>query len=330
MVTAMVSYSARAHWGLSMGKQDSIKDKPTAAGKGETAPASGTDVTPRMALASLDTARIETPKIESSPIGTTQTQTTTITAPKIELASIEAPHIAPDIAEHKPATGEGAPDPLAQEETAPEPPAVNAPSPRVNRFTMLAACLALAAAFGGMVGALAAYGLARPQPTPVIAAGKFGSEEIQALRENVVQARVELAALKVSIDAGNRTATTQFTKIAERIERMERNAAEPAAKINKAVESLERLSRTEGAASLKDLTSSITPPQPIAGKSGGLEGWVLRDVRRGTAFIEGRVGIMEVEQGDLVPGLGRIDAIRKQDGRWVVVTSKGTITTAPR
>jgi hypothetical protein len=27
-----------------------------------------------------------------------------------------------------------------------------------------------------------------------------------------------------------------------------------------------------------------------------------------------------------VPGLGRIDAIRKQDGRWVVVTSRGTIS----
>ncbi len=101
---------------------------------------------------------------------------------------------------------------------------------------MLAACLALAAAFGGMVGALAAYGFVRPQPAPVIAAGKFGSEELQALKENVVQARVDLAALKASIDAGNRIATTQFPKIAERIERMERNAAEPVAKINKAVE----------------------------------------------------------------------------------------------
>jgi len=36
--------------------------------------------------------------------------------------------------------------------------------------------------------------------------------------------------------------------------------------------------------------------------------------------------MMEVEQGDLVPALGRIDAIRKQDGRWVVVTSRGIIT----
>ena len=33
----------------------------------------------------------------------------------------------------------------------------------------------------------------------------------------------------------------------------------------------------------------------------------------------------EVYAGDLVTGLGRVDAIRKQDGRWVVVTSKGLI-----
>jgi hypothetical protein len=326
MVTAMVSYSASAHWGLSMGQQDTIKDKPTLADAAAMVPASGTDVTPRMALASVEISRIATAKIESSPVETAQLKTTTTCTPKIELANIEAPHIAPDIAELKPSFGDDTPGPLDQEETAPEPPAESAPAPRLSRFTTLAACLALAAAFGGMVGALAAYGLARPQPTRVITAGKFGAEEIQALKENVVQARVDLAALKVSVDAANRIATTQATKIAERIERMERNAAEPAAKINRAVENLERLSRAEGGASLKDLTGSIASPQPVAGK---LEGWVVRDVRRGTAFIEGRAGVIEVEQGDLVPGLGRIDAIRKQDGRWVVVTSKGTIT-APR
>ena len=65
-----------------------------------------------------------------------------------------------------------------------------------------------------------------------------------------------------------------------------------------------------------------------AAPAGKLDGWVLRDVHRGTAFIEGRSGTIEVEQGDLVPGLGRVDAIRKQEGRWVVVTSKGTITMA--
>jgi hypothetical protein len=327
MVTAMVSYSASAHWGFSMAKQDSVKDKPKPAGESATAPtASDTDVKPKMALAGLERPGDEMPKSELSTITTVQAETTTIAGPKIELTSIEAPHIAPDIVELKPGSGESGPD---QEEIADKSEAGSAPPSHVNRFTMLAACLALAAAFGGMVGALAAYGFVRPQPAPVIAAGKFGSEELQALKENVVQARVDLAALKASIDAGNRIATTQFPKIAERIERMERNAAEPVAKINKAVENFERLARAEGAAASKDVTGSINPPQPAAGKSGAVEGWVLRDVHRGTAFIEGRSGVMEVEQGDLVPGLGRIDAIRKQDGKWVVVTSKGTIT-APR
>ena len=43
------------------------------------------------------------------------------------------------------------------------------------------------------------------------------------------------------------------------------------------------------------------------------------------ALIESRRGVYEVYAGDPVPGLGRVDAIRKQDGRWVVVTSKGLI-----
>jgi hypothetical protein len=52
---------------------------------------------------------------------------------------------------------------------------------------------------------------------------------------------------------------------------------------------------------------------------------VVRDVHRGTALLEGRMGLIEVDQGDVVPGLGRVDAIRKQDGRWVVVTPRGLI-----
>jgi hypothetical protein len=60
-------------------------------------------------------------------------------------------------------------------------------------------------------------------------------------------------------------------------------------------------------------------------KPGVLDGWILRDVHRGTAYIEGRMGVIEVDQGDMIPGIGRVDAIKKQDGRWVVVTSKGLI-----
>jgi hypothetical protein len=249
---------------------------------------------------------------------------------KVELASVEAPHIAPDMDEPKPSAQQaevGASDSASA-------PAAEGTGPRVSRFTLLAASLALAAALGGMAGALAAYGLARPSPLPAVAAGRTNLDEIQALKENVVQARVELAALKVSIDSANRNAGAQFTRIGERIERIERVQAEPTTKLNKAVEMLDRMARGDGGAQPKEVTGSVAPSSPAHANGpnqpppkSGVEGWVVRDVHRGTALIEGRMGIIEVEQGDLVPGLGRVDAIRKQDGRWVVVTSRGLITT---
>ena len=58
-----------------------------------------------------------------------------------------------------------------------------------------------------------------------------------------------------------------------------------------------------------------------------VSGWAVRDVYRGVAMLQSRIGgLVEVEPGDVLPGLGRIEAIRRQDGRWVVMTSKGMIT----
>jgi hypothetical protein len=315
-----------------MGKHESIKDTPSSSG--ETAilamPVSEPDAsaTPKMALAGVEPGKIEAPKteavsapkVETVKAETARAETPTIAAPKIELASIDAPHIAPDVDEPEHSSGE---DAAAADDVAPESPEETS---YVSRFTVLAASLALAAALGAMTGALVAYGLARPGATAAVTSGRTDLEEVQALKENVVQARVELAALKLSIDSANRNAGAQLTRINERIDRVERGQAEPAAKLTKAVDTLERLSR--GEAPSRDVTGSIVPlaggaNQP--GRPGAVEGWVVRDVHRGTALIEGRMGIIEVDQGDVVPGLGRVDAIRKQDGRWVVVTSKGLI-----
>ena len=315
-----------------MGKHESIKGEPVAPSSAEAAtlpapPASDPDVSPKMALAGIDkidaskieAPKVEVPKIETSAIETPKIEMVATDEPKIELWTIESPHIAPDI------------DDLNLADAAPEPPPAERVAPHVSRFTLLAASLALAAALGGMVGAFATASLVRPGPAPATAAGRTGLEEFQALKEQVVQARVELAAMKVSIDAGNRGANTQFTRIGERIERVERTQAEPAAKLSKALDSLERLVRADAALQSRDITRAIMPP-PVAGAPivpgrppGAVDGWVVRDVRRGTAFIEGRMGIIEVDQGDVVPGLGRVEAIRRQDGRWVVVTSKGLV-----
>jgi hypothetical protein len=302
-----------------MGQHESI----TSTAKSELSPdeavaaaVSSAEITPRMALASA-----RSPQMDLSRVVVEQGEMDALNGPKLDLTSIEAPRCAPEMEETKPTLSEeGLSEMAADAEPVPDP-AGQRPSPRLNRFTLLAACLALAAALGGMIGALAAFTITRPQAVAVLGEGKLTPEEIQALKENVVQARVELAALKASLDAGNRGATTQLTRIAERVERIERNAGEPTAKLTKAADALERLARSE-------LTGSIAPPQAIGGGAGKVDGWVLRDVRRGVAFLEGRAGTIEVEQGDLVPGLGRVDAIRKQDGRWIVVTSKGVISAA--
>jgi hypothetical protein len=61
--------------------------------------------------------------------------------------------------------------------------------------------------------------------------------------------------------------------------------------------------------------------------SGTVPGWSVRDVYRGVAMLQSRLGgMVEVEPGDVLPSLGRIESIRRQDGRWVVVTSRGMIT----
>ena len=248
-------------------------------------------------------------------------------APKVELSPNDAPHIAPEIDDGK-AYEQASPEGEASEPTPELPPAPER-APLVNRFTLLAASLALAAGLGGTIGALVTTSLARPDATPVAFAGRTGLEEFQALKENVVQARVELAAIKAGIDASNRNAAAQLTRIGERIDRIERQQADPTARLSKAVEAIERIARADASTAAKDVTGSV-PPVPMSGPPkplGSVDGWILRDVRRGTALIEGRMGIIEVDQGDVVPGLGRIDAIRKQpDGRWVVVTTRGVIT----
>ena len=57
-----------------------------------------------------------------------------------------------------------------------------------------------------------------------------------------------------------------------------------------------------------------------------VDGWVLTSVgRRGNAIVASRGGFYEIYPGDPLPGVGRVQDIRYQDGRWVVITPKGLI-----
>jgi hypothetical protein len=209
-----------------------------------------------------------------------------------------------------------------------------APSPEGDtlsaskRFALLAASVALAAAFGAVLGSVGTFGLLRAlTPSASAEAVKIG-ELNRDLPEILSQLKIEVAALKTSVDASNRLATTQFGKMAERLDRTDRAQAEPAAKLAVITDSLSRLEqRVAAVAPTQEVTGSVAaraevkePPKPAI-----LEGWVIRDIYRGRALVESRNGYFEIAAGSNLPGVGRVDSITQQNGRWVVVTPKGII-----
>ncbi|MCC6890338.1 MAG: hypothetical protein IT536_17580 [Hyphomicrobiales bacterium] len=194
---------------------------------------------------------------------------------------------------------------------------------RSHRFALLAASVAFAGALGAMAGALGSAFLARTAPAPL-------ATDFSAVQDAIAALRAELSTIKASVESSSRNTSSQFTKFSERIERAVQAAP---AQIKQAMDALDR-QRSQAPA---DVTGSVRP-QGVAVPSSTesprqpvVEGWVVRHVSRGVAVIQGRVGSIEVEAGDIVPGLGRIQSIRRQDGRWVVRTSKGVIaSTASR
>jgi hypothetical protein len=198
---------------------------------------------------------------------------------------------------------------------------------RSTRFALLAASVAIAASFGAVAGSLGVAKLGpalSPAPVAVVPAKEHVADEVKALKESVAQLRATTKSLSDNLAALKTTVAStgaQSNKIAETLERLEKGQTE------------QRKASTTQAAS--ETTGSITQKQaavpmvlgdpPTTLKPPIVQGWVLRRVYDGAALIEGRDGIIEVEPGIVAPGLGRIEGIKRQDGRWVVVTSRGLV-----
>jgi hypothetical protein len=210
-----------------------------------------------------------------------------------------------------------------------------------RRLSALAAVVVLAAVAGALGGALATTALGRLAGVDAATSGNH------ALEASVERIDSDVLALKASVEHVSKMGMSQFNKTSERLDKVEKAQAEPAAKLAKLSEAVDKLRApppqvapvpvaAAAPAAPKEVTGSIAPPaatpsaaaapaKPEVARLPMVEGWVLRDVGHGGALIEGRRGVWEVYPGDDVPGLGRVDAVRRQDGRWVVVTSKGLI-----
>jgi hypothetical protein len=215
----------------------------------------------------------------------------------------------------------------------------DAASSRTLRFGLLAASLAAAAALGSLVGSLSSAGVAHFWPAGA-ANASMAYNGPQAAKAELA----ELSALKANLDGVSRNANGQFAKLAERLDRVERAQAEPAAKLAHIVEALDRLEKKSvtappaTTATAPETTGTIAtnspaPPAPQAEAKPPetvLREWIVQDVRSGHALVENRFGaLFDVTAGSTLPGLGKVETIKRQDNHWIVVTARGLIYSAP-
>jgi len=258
--------------------------------------------------------------------------------PRLEPAPAETPHARNEPVLPRAATLGASPSSAARAEAPGRTPPARAAAatdnvPRPRRFALLAISLAFSASLGALGGSLAVPGVAHllaPAPPPAAA---DVSEEIRALKDSLGQLRGNvktlgdnLAGVRAALNASFSSSTAQFAKIAEAIEKLDRRQAERHA----AAQSAPPLPAAAPAPpAAPDVTGSTAAgASGKSAKPGVVEGWVLRKAYRGAALVEGRYGIIEIEPGDTLPGVGRVEEIKRQDGRWVVVTGKGLIVGA--
>ncbi|MGH6788254.1 MAG: hypothetical protein ACRECC_01060 [Pseudolabrys sp.] len=194
-------------------------------------------------------------------------------------------------------------------------------SRRQRRTVMLAASVMLAAGIGAVIGALANTSFTPPQRTDVAALNETKalqktimhlSKEMSVVKaasaEAANKSAKEIAVLKASLETANKSASTQIGKVADRVDRIEHHAAAP---------------ETTGSIPAQHAAAKSEPPPPP--KPAVIQGWVVRDARNGFVYVEGRNGIYQVVPGAPLPGLGPVETIKREEGRWIVVTPKGII-----
>jgi hypothetical protein len=249
------------------------------------------------------------------------------TQPGTELPAVESPSISP-------AAQIAAEPAVAEEPAAPAPPVetVSAPGgeataasstlihfprfhlrPRHKRYALLAASVAIAAAFGAVVGATATGGFSKAPAVDIAA-----MDESKATQQSVAHLTKEIANLKASLEAANKAAHSQIAKLSDRLSRETADitgSIAPPQTVPPAPQASAPLPapRPPHAAELPPARLSIVPD------------WSIREARDGYVYVQGHGDVYQVVPGAPLPGLGPVEQIKRQDGRWLVVTPKGII-----
>jgi hypothetical protein len=248
---------------------------------------------------------IELPFFQSPPVSPAKSETDT------------KPDLAETIAVSQPADPETSPAPASIPEAITTTTASSAGfilRPRHKRHALLAASVAIAAAFGAVVGATATASFVKRAPIDVAV------EENKATQQSVARLAREVAGLKASLEAANKAAHAQIAKITERLSRESADntaSVTPPQAVPPAPQAATPLPAPRPA------TAIVEPPPP---RRSIVSDWSIREARDGYIYVQGfGRNIYQVVPGAPLPGLGPVEQIKRQDGHWMVVTPKGII-----
>ena len=147
-----------------------------------------------------------------------------------------------------------------------------------------------------------------------------------------------LSALKTDVEGAARNVNNQFARLSDRLDRIERAQAESNVKLARIAEAVDRLEKERKsmaaaatpAAKAPETTGTVLNSPSALAEAKILPNWILHGVRGRHALVENSHGdLFEITGDSSLPGLGRVEGIKRQDGQWVVVTARGLITSAP-
>jgi hypothetical protein len=249
------------------------------------------------------------------------------------LPSVESPSISPAKAD-EPAIAE----PIIESPIAP---AATARPLRLmlrrRRMALLAASVTVAAVLGAVAGAVATVSLSGAHEQTA------GLQQQKVMQQTIARLGNELSTLKTSLDAASKSAhaqTAQLSKLSEALhEKLAANikANEVLARAGAEVTGSISAPQTTAPQPQPQAVEPTPLPQPRPQQIAAAEShprplvvsdWHVRGAARGAVLVEGHGDIYEVVPGAQLPGLGRVESIRRIDGRWIVETPRGLIVSS--
>lgn len=161
-------------------------------------------------------------------------------------------------------------------------------------------------------------------------------DTVALLRKQVAAVSENLDALRTAVDLSSKATNDRFGRFAENLDRIERVSSSSTAKLDKLAQAQVQAPAPGGAQPQPStpMVASVTAPEttgslPASERSAAprkvVKGWSVRQAYEGIAILQGPNGVVEAVLGQQVPGLGRIEEIRNENGRLVVESSGGVV-----